>query len=135
MSSAPVTLMRNGSSDRKHTIPLSSSAKCPTWSRHRRDKNASSLGSANTRFVNIPDVWKGDRNPVRYSSEDELGIDFDKLDWKPMPDATAQAEGPSVPPARSGNGEVQPLTIIEAKKMLAITFGVAPEALDITIHG
>jgi hypothetical protein len=83
--------------------------------------------------VNIPDVWKGDRNPVRYSSTDEVGIDFDKLDWKPMPDA--QAEAPSAPPSRRGNGEVQPLTMIEAKKGLAVTFGVAPKAIEITIRG
>ena len=86
-------------------------------------------------LVNIPDVWKGDRNPVRYSSTDELGIDFDKLDWKPMPNADAQAEAPSALPGRKGNGEIQPLTMIEAKKGLALTFGVAPEAIEITIRG
>ena len=41
--------------------------------------------------VNIPDIWKGDRNPVKYATVEDLGIDFSTLSWEPMP-------------ARSGNG-------------------------------
>src|SRR5262245_5016370 len=43
-------------------------------------------------LVNVPDVWKGDRYPVRYvDSLEELGIDPSKLTWKPMPKATETA--------------------------------------------
>src|SRR6266576_2182414 len=35
--------------------------------------------------VNIPDVWKGDRNPVKYTSLQDLGIDPLKLKWERMP--------------------------------------------------
>ena len=37
-------------------------------------------------LVNIHETWrKGDRNPVRYGTLEELGIDPSKLEWKPMP--------------------------------------------------
>lgn len=36
--------------------------------------------------VDIPEVWQGWRNPVRYSSLEELGIDLDDLEFQPMPD-------------------------------------------------
>lgn len=85
-------------------------------------------------LVDIPNAWKGDRNPVRYSTTDELGIDFAKLDWKSMPESAPQSEA-SPPPARKANDEAQPLTMSEAKKGLALTFGVAPEAIEITIRG
>src|SRR6266545_5212969 len=36
-------------------------------------------------LVSIPDVWKGDRNPVRYAALEDLGIDSSTLKWEPMP--------------------------------------------------
>ena len=80
-------------------------------------------------IVNVADVWKGDRNPVRYvESLSELGIDPSTLNWLPMP---AEKEAPK---ADSPDGAT-PLTIPEAKKGLALTFGVPPEAIEITIRG
>src|SRR6185437_15162723 len=38
--------------------------------------------------VAIPNVWQGDRNPVRYrrvSELENLGLDFSKLKWEPIP--------------------------------------------------
>jgi hypothetical protein len=84
-------------------------------------------------MVAIPDVWKGDRNPIRYSNLDELGIDPAKLKWKAMPEAAEEIE-PKPKPIRSIGG-VQPLTMNDAKKGLALTFGVPPEAIEITIRG
>src|SRR4051794_35091434 len=37
-------------------------------------------------LVDVPDVWKGERNPVKYQgSLRELGIDESKLQWQQMP--------------------------------------------------
>lgn len=83
-------------------------------------------------LVNIPDVWKGDRNPVKYAAIEDLGIDPSTLEWQPMP---AAAEPRS--PTREVNKlpGVAPLTMAEAKKGLALTFGVSPDAVEITIRG
>jgi hypothetical protein len=81
--------------------------------------------------LNIPDVWKGDRNPVRYGTLKELGIDASTLKWEPMPAASATA-GRVIP--RNGT-DVGALTMAQAKTGLALTFGVPPDAIEITIRG
>ena len=82
--------------------------------------------------VDIPGVWKGDRNPVRYSTLAEVGIDPGALTWVPMP---ARTDDPTPKPSPAENIEGRPLTMLEAKKGLALTFGVAPESIEITIRG
>jgi hypothetical protein len=89
-------------------------------------------------LIDIPEVWKGDRNPVRYEKVEDLDIDFDALDWQPMPSKTnGVAEAPAEPsqPVSAITTGDRPLTMAEAKKGLALTFGVAPEAIEITIRG
>ena len=82
-------------------------------------------------LVSVPDVWRGDRNPVRYvETLEELGIDPSTLKWKPMPE---QHEAPA-PPAVS-SAKVTALTIPEAKQGLSLMFNVPPEAIEITIRG
>jgi len=80
--------------------------------------------------VNIADVWKGDRNPIKYATLAELGIDASRLKWEkmPAPDTSTIA----APTTRTGP---VPLTMAEAKRGLALTFGVVPEAIEITIRG
>lgn len=77
-------------------------------------------------LINVGDQWEG-RNPVRfYTVEDYKGyIDFDALDWMPMPDSHWKPEA----------GAITPLTIREAKLALAETFAVDPTAIEITIRG
>jgi hypothetical protein len=82
--------------------------------------------------ISVPDVWKHWRNPVRYVSLTELGIGVGDLEFEPL---TGEKEAP----ARQGQA-VSPwppatLTIAEAKKALAATFGVKPDAVEITIRG
>jgi hypothetical protein len=81
--------------------------------------------------VNIPDIWKGDRNPVKYATVEDLGIDFSTLSWEPMPARSeagaVTAQSPETKPATS-------LTMAEAKQGLVVTFGVPPEAIE-TICG
>jgi hypothetical protein len=74
-----------------------------------------------------PGVWKESRNPVSYKTLKNLGIDLRGLKFKPMP----------VPVASAKPGEPAPgmMTIADAKKALAATFGVSPEDIDITIRG
>ena len=80
--------------------------------------------------IDMPDLWDHGRNPVRYTSLVELGIDPTKLTWEALPAPQVEAKpAPLATPAQAG------LTIAEAKKALAATFGVKPEAVEITIRG
>jgi hypothetical protein len=83
--------------------------------------------------VNIPDAWHGGRNPVSYGALQDLGIDPSTLNWEPMPEATEPVL--ATEPATAMNGRTGPLTLAEAKQGLAQTFGVPPEAIEITIRG
>jgi hypothetical protein len=79
--------------------------------------------------VNIPEIWKGDRNPVKYATLEDLGIDPSTLKWETMP---VQSEKTNTLPKTPGS---LGLTLAEAKKGLALTFGVPPDAIEITIRG
>jgi hypothetical protein len=86
--------------------------------------------------LNIPNAWKGDRNPVKYARLDDLGIDPTKLAWETMPHVTETPKRDTSREAASMNGAgVKALTMAEAKKGLALTFNVPPEAIEITIRG
>lgn len=82
--------------------------------------------------VNLPNAWDGGRNPVRYTTLAALGIKPEKLKFE----AVVQAERRS-PVGRAAGTELTAtaLTIAEAKKALAATYGVKPEAIEITIRG
>ena len=80
--------------------------------------------------VSVADVWKGWRNPVRYTDLDALGIDVKSLRFQPMPE---KGDAPRTKPA--GAVAAQGLTIAEAKRGLAKTFGVSEDAVEITIRG
>ena len=81
--------------------------------------------------VDYPEKWGEWRNPVKYTTLEELGIDPKKLKFKPMPTPTKFLTAPA-PPDRSKTGA---LTIAEAKAGLALQFGVSPEAIEILIKG
>jgi hypothetical protein len=86
--------------------------------------------------VDIPDIWTGDRNPVKYRSAQHLGIDFSALKWEPMPQPdSAPTMVVATPSAGNSKPIVGPLTMAQAKKGLALTFSVPPEAIEITIRG
>jgi hypothetical protein len=59
-----------------------------------------------------------------------LGINPDQLEFEPVPAVTTfprpSAAAPSIP---------MKLTIAQAKRALAATFGVTPDAIEITIRG
>lgn len=77
--------------------------------------------------IDLPNCWDGGRNPVRYTTLAALGIQIEKLKFEPV----AQTEQRSA----ADRPAVAALTIAEAKKALAATFGVRPEAIEITIRG
>jgi hypothetical protein len=72
-------------------------------------------------------VWKEGRNPVSYKTLRSLGIDLRTLRFKPMKIPAASA--------KSGSTSGVPMTILDAKKALAATFGVSPDDVEITIRG
>jgi hypothetical protein len=72
-------------------------------------------------------VWKEGRNPVSYKTLETLGIDLRALKFKPMPIPA--------PSAKPGGTSGAPMTIMDAKKALAATFGVSPDDVEITIRG
>jgi hypothetical protein len=84
-------------------------------------------------LISIPDAWDHGRNPVRYTSLAELGINIDELTFLPMPGGAIPAARPAPAPAPVAPAEI--LTIAEAKKQLAAAFGIKPDAIEITIRG
>jgi hypothetical protein len=81
--------------------------------------------------VDHPEAWGEWRNPVKYTTLEELGIDFKKLKFPPMP-APTKVLTPPPPTDRSKTGA---LTIAQAKAGLALQFDVPPEAIEILIKG
>jgi hypothetical protein len=71
--------------------------------------------------VDLSGAWPGYRNPVWYTTLEEMGIDVSTLRFKPMPKPSADTEAP--------------LTIAEAKRRLAQHFGVEPDDIEITVRG
>jgi hypothetical protein len=82
--------------------------------------------------VAVPHAWKGWRNPVKYTTLEELGIDFATLHFKAMP---APEERNTKPSAPSMGAPSAGLTIAQAKVALASHYGVSPESVEITIRG
>jgi hypothetical protein len=80
--------------------------------------------------IDIPNLWKPAwRNPVAYGSLAALGIRSPELAFAPIEGALA-AGLLAVPNAPAGR-----MTIAEAKKALAESFGVRPEDIEINIRG
>lgn len=82
-------------------------------------------------IVDYPEAWGEWRNPVKYITLEELGVDPKKLKFKPMPERTKVLP----PPPRPERSKTGGLTIAEAKSGLALQFGVPPEAIEILIKG
>jgi hypothetical protein len=86
-------------------------------------------------LVNIKDVWQRygrSRNPTRYTDLQTLGIDVSKLEFRPVPKGGKETGFEE--PGQAAEG-TRGLSIAEAKCGLSITFGVPPEAIEITIRG
>ncbi len=75
--------------------------------------------------LNIPKIWGGFQNPVKYTDLSEYNIEPDQLDWKPFPKDKIKA---------IGQKSIQPLTIEEAKNGIAKKLGITPENIEIIIR-
>ena len=80
--------------------------------------------------VTLPKAWKQGRNPVRYRTLAEFRINPDKVTFQPMPPGGEAAAAVGRTPRAA-----RPHPLREAKRQLADTFGVKPEAVEITIRG
>lgn len=77
--------------------------------------------------IEKPDIWhRTNRNPVLYSTLKELNIDSASLRFHPVPDFPAKSQAAQAP---------RKLTINEAKKALAASYGVKPKQIEIIIKG
>jgi hypothetical protein len=80
--------------------------------------------------IKLPGLWQFGRNPIHYANLDELDIDLAKLKFKPRKKSHQEL------PATAGKTPAAgPLTIEQAKRGLAATFGVSVDAIEITIRG
>ncbi len=113
-------------------------------------------------LISIPKKWTGDRYPVHYTTLEGFGLDLDGLDWQPMPEpdpdamplpseviaGNPHADLDDGLPHDAGPGDAglantgpidddrdRPLTMAQAKRGLALTFGISPDAVEITIRG
>lgn len=84
--------------------------------------------------IHVLNVWKGWRFPIRYMPLSDLGIDPGHLTFLPVPKTGSGAKKTALAAAPS-NGAARPLSIPEAKRGLAVTFGVNEDAIEITIRG
>ena len=78
--------------------------------------------------IDVPDAWAGFRNPIFYSDLESLGIDVSTLKFEPMPEQEPGDEAVM-------EMDIYPLTLAEAKVGLALTFGVKPLDIEITVRG
>jgi hypothetical protein len=81
-------------------------------------------------LTNKSEVWQHWRNPVKYTTLEELDIKPEDLEWKEIAQPAHQTST-----LEAGASAIVPLTIDAAKRGLAAYFRVAPESIEITIRG
>lgn len=84
--------------------------------------------------VSVPGAWKGWRNPVKYTTLEELGIDATALQFKPMPQTVDPVAAPHAIPSLEDISYLS-LTIAQAKSALSRHYEVPADAIEITIRG
>ena len=86
--------------------------------------------------IDVPELWQFGRNPIHYANLGELGIDVAAIEFKPRGIQTSAAQRKCVGVVgKSHSKAVSTLSIAEAKRGLAVTFGVGVDAVEITIRG
>jgi hypothetical protein len=105
-------------------IELAPSAK------HKRGQRRYFIEISEYAAISKDNVWKEWRNPVRYDSLDKLGISPRSLKFSQLPVAAQSSRNREV-----SQSPPRTLTIAEAKKALAASFGVSPDDIEIHIRG
>ena len=85
--------------------------------------------------IDLPNIWKGWRNPVRYTTFEELGVSLEGIQFQPMPTVDNNTKAEHDASSHPEDDSQSRLTIDKAKQGLAKTFGVSPDAIEITIRG
>jgi hypothetical protein len=89
----------------------------------------------------VMNAWKGWRNPVRYTTLREMGIDLEALTFRSVSDGqrdlsiTAGQQAPTVATKKQDDEPIAPLSIAQAKAGLAAYYGISQEAIEIVIRG
>lgn len=87
----------------------------------------------------VMNAWKAWRNPVKYTTLEEMGINVDDLRFHSVAEVQEDLGGPPsriMPPIQvADDGSPIPISIATAKVGLAAFYGVAPEAVEIVIRG
>ena len=76
-------------------------------------------------LIDIPGVWGGYQNPVKYVEISDLGIDPEQQDWKPFPIGQGN---------KQEHISVLELTIDEAKIGISKKLGISPECIEIIVR-
>jgi hypothetical protein len=86
--------------------------------------------------ISKTNAWNHQRNPVFYTTLQDLGIDLNELTFSAMPTQAAPSTSriPDAAFTRS-DGIVAPLTIAAAKRGLAAHYGIDPTGIEIIIRG
>lgn len=85
------------------------------------DENRWAIHISEYASIDIPDVWQGWRNPVRYTTLEELGIDPSTLKFEKL--------------QKSEIKEIPPLSIDQAKEGISKKFDISPDQIEIVIKG
>lgn len=87
----------------------------------------------------VADAWKRWRNPVKYTTLEELGIDLASLNFQPFPEVEMRKESSVVESmpilSKHADEAPAPMSFATAKVGVAAFYGVAPEAVEIIIRG
>ena len=74
--------------------------------------------------INIPNLWGGFQNPIKYTNLDELNINVSNINWKPFPVSTTE---------EATDIKIPPLTINEAKVGISKKLDIPTDCIEITI--
>ena len=80
--------------------------------------------------ISIPNMWDGNRNPVAYSTLEELNINLENLEFNKLEQETSVLEEPN----KLEEKKLDKISIPEAKRLLANYFDVPEENISITIN-
>ena len=80
--------------------------------------------------IDIPNLWSGQQNPVKYTSLEELGIDLSRLNFEDVAEIKSTFNSHQI-----SETECIPLTIQQAKAGLAKKYGVSEDNIEILIKG
>lgn len=101
------------------------------------DQERYRIGITECARVLIPHLWRNWRNPVRYISLEELGIDVNALEFTRLEEAMDAIPKPARAQLERKTLGKPTLTqaIAEAKEDLATAVGISPDAIEIIIRG